>query len=279
MFLLDFLLNLIALLLWLNWRGMGFQHPASYRSSLLHTLRSAVPGKPRRWSYLVVLAVLLLLRAPLYWQLGSSLHWVARLPLGVLSVPFRSDNLQRMLVYSAAHFLLILVVFYSWLLLLSIWNRTVPDSDPWQRLIRLHLGWLECWPVWLKLATPILSSALLWLLLHPLLSRLALLPPATSLRQPLLQGLVLGLAVLLSTKYLLLGLLGLYLVTSYIHFGTWTFLEFATLTGKNLLHPLQWMRLRIGRFDFSPLAAMAMVWFGTKYGEILLMNLFERIPR
>lgn len=279
MSLLDLLLNLIALLLWLNWRGMGFQQAGPYSSSLLHTLRSATPPRPRRWRYVAGLAALLFVRALVYRQLGPSFRWVPHLPLVVVSVPFRSDALGRMLLFSGLSFLLPFAVFYLWLLLLSMVNRSLADTDTVQRLVRLHLGWIEPWPAWAKIVAPMFLAALLWLALHPLFAAFGLLPAAGSFRQTLLQGFVLGLATLLAWKFLLLGVLGLHLLTSYVHLGASPFLEFVTATGRNLLKPLRPFPLRAGKFDFAPLMAIALVWISMKYAELGLLRLFEQLPR
>jgi len=67
--------------------------------------------------------------------------------------------------------------------------------------------------------------------------RFGLLPPGGSVRQVLLQGMVIGFATVLAWKYLLLGVMGFYLLTSYVHLGDTPFLEFVIGTGRNLLQP------------------------------------------
>ena len=278
MSLLDFLLNLIALLLWLNWRGMGLQRPGPYGSSLLHTLRSAAPPRPRRWRYLAGLVVLLGVRALVYRQFGPFFHWVPQLPLAVLSVPFRSDALGRMLLFSGFSFLLTSAVFYLWLLLLSVVNHGLADDNPVQRLVRLHLGWIETWPASGKVLGPMFLTALLWLGVHPLFARFGLLPDAGLFRQTLLQGFILGLATVLAWKSLLLGVLGLYLVTSYVHLGSSPLWDFVTATGRNLLKPLRPFPLRAGKFDGAPLVAGVLVWVAMKYAGLGLAAWFGKLP-
>ena len=276
---LDLLLNLVALLLWLNWRGMGFQRPGPYRSSLLHTLRIATPPRPRRWRYLAGLVVLLVARALLYRHFGPPAHWVPHLSLAVVSLPFRSDLLGRMMLFSGLSFLLAFAVFYLWLLLVSVLNRTLPDANPVQRLLRLHLGWIEAWPAFLKIAGPMLAAGLLWVALHPVFTSFGLVPAARSVSQTLLQGSVLALATVLAWKYLLLALIGLHLLTSYVHLGDSPFWEFVSVTGSNLLKPLRVVPLRAGKLDLAPAVAMVLVWLAMKYAEAGLSKWFETVSR
>src|SRR5215469_1182022 len=97
----DFILNIAGLLLWLNWRAgkidpLGKRTPAT----LVGTLRQAEPSRGWRWTLPLVLGAFLFFRALLYWQVGSALHWVGQLNLGVTSLPFRSDFFGRALVFS-----------------------------------------------------------------------------------------------------------------------------------------------------------------------------------
>ena len=73
MALIDFILNLAGLLLWLNWRSVRFD-PLGRRTpaTLIGTLRRAEPRRLRRWHLLAALGGLLLLRAVIYWQIGSA---------------------------------------------------------------------------------------------------------------------------------------------------------------------------------------------------------------
>ena len=115
--LIDFILNLAGLLLWLNWRSIRFD-PLGRRmpATLIGTLRRAEPRRLRRWHLLAALGGLLLLRAALYWQIGSGVGWAAgKLDLGVIELSFRSDSFGRILLFSILSFGLTLGVFYLWL--------------------------------------------------------------------------------------------------------------------------------------------------------------------
>src|ERR1700722_1498638 len=175
--LVHFILNLVALVLWLNWLTISADAaPLTPASSLLGTLKKAGPRGLGRWKFLAGIVVLLVLRALVYWQLGPALKWVPRLHWGLINLTFRADDFTQMLLFSALGFLLTLAVLYLWLLLLSLVNRRVPDTDPLQRLVRHYFKWIERWPAWLKLLLPLLAGGTLWLALHPLLTNLAITP-------------------------------------------------------------------------------------------------------
>ena len=156
----DFILNLAALLLWFNWRAVGFD-PLNRRTpaTLMGTLRPAAPQKFRRWHLPVVIAGLLFLRALFYWQLGSAANWTAKLDLGVIMISFRSDWFWRTVLFSYFSFGLTLLVFYLWLLLLSI----LSGPEPIQRLVRMQLGRVDAWPRKVKWILPVVVIMVLWL--------------------------------------------------------------------------------------------------------------------
>jgi len=276
--LLHFILNVAALLLWVNWRGMGFKEYVPYRSTLVHTLRSAELRPTQRWRYLVALVGLLTIRGMLYQQVGAALKWVPVLDLGVLTLPFRSDLPWRMTLYSFLGFVVVWLGFQLWLLLLSIVNRSTPDTQTVQHLVRLHLGPVEYWPVSLKLILPPLAGVLLWLPVHPLLTAVGILPSATSFKLVLEQGLVLGLASFLAWKYLILGILGVHLLNSYIYLGRSPFLDLASATARHLLAAIAWLPLRLGRIDLAPVIMAGLVWIASWGFEFGLVALFRKLP-
>jgi len=69
---------------------------------------------------------------------------------------------------------------------------------------------------------------------------------------------VLGAGSFLAWKYFVVGLLLAY--TLNVTF-TWKFagLELVDATGRNLLWPLRWLPLGIGKADFAPVAGIALV--------------------
>ncbi|MBI4326980.1 MAG: hypothetical protein HY674_17200 [Chloroflexi bacterium] len=277
--LVDFILNGAALLLWLHWRALGFVRPAStVRVSLLSTLKKAEPAARGRWIYLTGLLALLVLRSFFYSQIGAAMNWMPSLNLVAIHLSFRSDYLSRMFLFSGLSFGLILAGFYAWLLLLSAANRKAPDSEPWQKWVRLHLGWLEHWPALVKFFLPMAGGALLWLLASPGLVRLGLLPPPVSQVHLGEQAIVLGAATFLVWKFLITLLFLLYLLNSYVFLGNFPFWSFVNLTARNLLRPLNWLPLQIGKMDLAPLLGMALVLYLAEAGASWLAILYQRLP-
>jgi len=252
---LDFILNLIGLWLWLNWRAAGLSAAAASPGvSLLRTLKRAEPIPAKRWGYLVGLGLLLLFRTVIYRQIGAAVHWTPHLPLGVISLPFRSDAPGPMLLFSLFSFGLVIGLFYLWLIVLSVVNRGLPDADPLQRLARLQLGWVERLPVALRVALPPVVAALLWYALHPLF-----VPPPKSAWHTAEQALGMGLTAFLPWKYLIVGILLLHVLNSYVYLGNSAFWNYVNATGRNILASVQWLPLRLGRVDLAPVVVIALV--------------------
>ncbi len=274
--LIDLILNLAALLLWLNWRAIDFETIRSPRVSIVSNLKK-LNRSPSRWIFFIILVSLLILRAVIYWQLGSSLDWVAAIPLGPTTLHFRSDYFSRILLFSFLSFGIILGIFYLGLLLLSIVNAAVSDADPMQKLVRLHLGWLERLPVILKLFVPILIPTVLWIVLSPVFLKVKIIPQPKDFPHILEQGLVIGINAYLVWKYYLIALLVLYTLNNYIYFGTAPVWGYISQTGRKLLVPLHWLPLRIGRLDFTPALAIAAIFFVAKYAELGLVKLYGKL--
>jgi uncharacterized protein YggT (Ycf19 family) len=277
--LIDFILNLAGLLLWLNWRTLKFATPIQPRSvSLLSTLKYTGRHPSVRWLYLLALFALLGIRSLFYWHIGSAVNWTATLDFWAFRISLRSDFLDRMALYSWLGFIMFLVSFYLWLLLLSIVNRSVPDSEPWQRLVRLQLGWLELFPAAIKLILPFLAGALLWYLLSYWFGNSGLVPRTYSPQHLWQQAALLGLMSYLVWPYLIAAILLLHLLNSYVYLGNYPFWSFINLTARNLLIPFSWLPLKLGRLDFTPLIAVALLMAATHYGGNALAHLFRQLP-
>jgi len=274
--LIDFILNIVGLLLWLNWRAAGLPVGGRPGTSLLSTLRPAEPPRPRYY-YWAGLPVLLAARAVFYWQAGQPVHWNPRIFLGPTTLSFRSDLPGRMVLFSVLSFGVALGIFYLWLLFLSCVNAQVPDADPVQRLVRVWLGRLERWPGAIKLLLPLAVAALAWCLLHPLLARLNMAPANTPGRL-LAQGAVIGLAGYLTLKCLIIALLILYLFNSYVYLGEFALWNFVDATTRRLLRPLQRLPLRVGKIDFAPVLSIILVLLAAGYAQRGLACLYQKLP-
>jgi uncharacterized protein YggT (Ycf19 family) len=277
----DFILNLAGLLLWLNWRSIRFD-PLVKRTpaTLMGTLRPAEPKKFRRWHWLAVIAGLLAARALIYWQIGASMSpvWSGKLDLGtvVLSIPCHGNwaGLGRMLLFSFLSFGLMLGIFYAWLLLLSL----LAGPEPFHRLVRIPLGRVDAWPRWTKLLLPLVVTATAWCALSWLLGWLQIFPPPVSMGHRLEQSLVIALGGYLVWKFPAGALLVLHLLSSYIYFGKHPFWKYVNATAQTLLQPLRKIPLQLGRVDFAPVLAVAMLFFAAEGAGRGLAWLYARLP-
>jgi uncharacterized protein YggT (Ycf19 family) len=221
---------------------------------------------------------LLLVRALVYWQIGPAVNWIPMLQLGAIAIPFRPDFFSRMALFSLLGFVEALAIFYLWLLLLSMVIGRGPQSDPIQRLIRSHLGIVDRWPALIKALLPLPVATLLWLLLALVLTWVDLLPREPSGRLRFEQAFVMGISAYLSWKYLIGALLLLLLLSDYIYFGSHWFWNFIGPAGKNLLLPLRWLPLRLGKIDFAPIVGIGFVFAAAEFGERGLRALYEKLP-
>lgn len=274
----DVLLNLAGLLLWLGWRTVRFPTAAPAATSISRVLKQAQPPRSHRWLFLAALLGLLALRVLLYWRVGSQVDWVPGLDLGAITLPFNSVSPGRMAGYSLLSFGQTLGFFYLCLLLLSVVNRGLPESDEWQRLVRAHLGWCERLPAALKLAGPALIVGLAWYWANPLLTQLGMAAVPLSNAHRWQQGLLVALGTVLAWKFLIVSALFLSVVNNYLYLGNWSFWTFVTVTARNLTGPLQRLPLRVGRIDFTPVLGLALVWLFYTYGEVGLNYAFVRLP-
>jgi hypothetical protein len=261
----DCIWNLACLLLWLNWRSTSYDPLGQRRpATLIGTLRQAAPQREYRWHSLAVLAGLLLLRAGIYWQIGSAANWTGALSLSVTTLSFRSDYFFRMLLYSTLSFGVTLGVGYLWLLLLSL--LAGPEPPPFHRLVRVQLGSIDRWPRWLKGLLPLLFTAAFWWLvswpfawLHP--------RPVMSAAHRLEEALVIGLGSYLAWKYIAGALLVLHLLNSYIYFGKHPLWAYVNATAQTLLSPLRAVPLRAGKADFAPVVGMVLIFLFAHFAQ------------
>jgi uncharacterized protein YggT (Ycf19 family) len=272
--LIDFILNLAGLLLWLNWRAakadpLGKPVPAT----LIGTLRRAEPANASRWHLAAALGGLLLLRALLYWQIGSAANWPGKLDLGVTAIYFRSNVFGQMLLFSIFSFARMFGILYLWLVLLSILEGPMPTH----RLVKMQLGKVDGWPRWIKFLLPLAVIALVWGLaswpfawLHP--------RPGMSGVHRIEESLVIALGSYLVWKYLVAALLALHLLNSYIYFGKNPFWNYMNATARQLLRPLEKIPLRAGRADFAPVVGIALVFLLAGLAGRALVFIYGRLP-
>jgi uncharacterized protein YggT (Ycf19 family) len=273
--LIDFILNLASLLLWLNWCSVRFDplaQPAA--KTLLGTLRRAGPSGLGRWKFLTALAALLIIRPVFYWQIGSALNWTPTLNLAAIVLPFRSEFPGRMFLFSFFSFGIVLAVFYLWLLFLTLVNRRVADADPFQKLVRAHLGRVGRWHWLAQLLLPLAMAGAVWLASHPLLVRWGIIPASHSTTQLIKQATLIGLGAYLPLKYLVAVFLFARLLTSYVYLGNHPVWNFVNVTARNLLAPLRWAPLRLGKVDFAALAGIALVFLAAEFALHWLPKLY-----
>jgi len=283
MALIDFILNLAGLLLWLNWRSVRFD-PLGKRTpaTLIGTLRRAEPRRLRRWHLLAALGGLLLLRAGIYWQIGSAANWAGKLDLGITALSFSSNlsgpmlSFLRMLLFSIFSFGLMLGVFYLWLLLLSI--LAGPELLPFHRLVRMPLGGMDRWARGVKFLLPLIVTATLWWLASWLLAWLQVIPEPVSPAHRIEESLVIGLGSYLTWKYLIGALLVLHLLNSYIYFGKYPFWVYVNAEAQTLLSPLRAVPLRAGKVDFAPVVGIALVFLAAELAGRGLGFLYGKLP-
>jgi uncharacterized protein YggT (Ycf19 family) len=198
-------------------------------------------------------------------MIGAPVDWTPKVDLGLISLAFRSDLLRLDLLYSAMSFVRVLIVLYFWLLALAAINRAVLEPDPLQKWMRLHLGRAAHWPWPVQLFLPLLLVTVLWLLLSPFLARLGLVNHVDSWARVSYQGLLVGLGLFLSLKYLIPVLLLLYLVASYVFLGNSPMWDFISTTARNLLTPLRALPLRFARLDLAPVVGAILVLFALQW--------------
>ena len=272
----DAILNFSGLLLWLKWRDKG-QELSARGISLITTLKKAGPGYPRIYFPLALLA-LLVARPILYRQLGSALDWTPQIWFGLIPLSFRSDFFWRIALFSFVSFLSTLAIFYLCLLLISILNSKREGGDPVQNLVRSQLGKLDLLPMIAKLLLPWLAMILLWCVFNKPLVALGLLAAPKSFAHLAEQGAVAGFAIYFAWKYLIVGVLLLYLLHSYIYFGAWPFWIFIDHTATTILKPFARLPLCAKKIDFAPVVAIAVVILAAEFGARGLIWVYQRLP-
>ena len=276
--LVDLLLNIVGLLLWFNWRASGLKLAAPGVVSLAATIQRTDILEPRRWFSFACLIALLIVRALVYCHIGSRVNWIPSLDLTAIVLPFRSDLLSRMFLFSLLSFGLAVGIVYASLLLLSVVNEKSRTTDYFSRLITLQLGWVGKWPWPIRFFLAPFAAALLWMTLAWLFTKLGIIPhPKNAAHAWQIAG-VMSLCLMLAWKYVLVLFLALHFVNTYVYLGNSSFWQFVTLTGARLALPLRWLPLRIGKIDLAPAILIVAVLIGSHYASLSLIQLYRRLP-
>ncbi len=272
--LLDFILNLVGLLLWFNWRAARFDPLSKFTpATLAGTLRRAEKTPLKSWHLPFGIVGLLVVRALfynfIYKEFGSALNWAGRVDIGVISVPFCGANssLMTMLLYSFYSFGVMLGVFLLWVLLLSVLKSGAMETDSLRQLLRLHLGTIEKWSRVTKLLLPLLIIVPIWWLGSWPLTYWNILPPVSGMMHRFEQALLVGVGGYLAWKYLIVGALALYFVSSYVYFGKQPLWQHLDVIARLLLAPLRSLPLRFGKMDFAPLVGAGIILLASQVIE------------
>ncbi|MGZ8938630.1 MAG: hypothetical protein ACXW32_05405 [Limisphaerales bacterium] len=273
----DWLLNLAGVFLWIDWRSGRTGRPQS-ALSIASALRPTNRGPGRGLGSLAALAAILLVRPLFYHSVGPAVNWAASINFLAISIPWRSDLLGRMYLFSFISFAVALGFYYTWLLLLAAVNRptgTVAREEVMPRFICGQLGWLDKIPWWLKIFTPSIVAALGWMLLALLLVEIGLLPVMQSPDALRGQAGAFAVAALLTWKWLLIFIFLVHLLNLYVYLGTHPLWPYLSAAARTLLLPLSF--LRVGKVDLSPIIGIALVFALTElFLKPLVIDIFRR---
>ncbi len=202
----------------------------------------------------------MVLRVVLCLEIGAPVDWTPKLNLGFVVLPFRSDTLPTTVLHTLLSTLRLGAILYFWLLVLVSVNRRSNDPDAIGKLLRFQLGRLAQWPAAAQLCFPVLTTAVLWMVVQPALAHYRIATRADSWAHLAGQGLVISIGLVLSLKYLLAALLLGHLVLSYVYLGNNPVWDFVTLTSRNLLAPLHRAPLRFAKVDLVPFGGILLIF-------------------
>ncbi|MCP5518619.1 MAG: hypothetical protein H7A45_15315 [Verrucomicrobiales bacterium] len=270
----DHLLNLAGLLLWLGFRGVGFDRPG------LSLAARTLPRPPARFrvSFGLLLVLLLTVRSWVYWRAGTLLDWVPQLNLGVVSIPFNGAMLSRMALFSLGSFGVAWGVFHCGLSYLSLVSHADRQTNRWAAGIARQLGWYARVPGAFKVLIPWLLAAGGWYLAQPGLVALNVALPREAPAVVWQEGAVFGAMTLLVWKFTLVPVLLAQFLLPHAHVGRSAFLDFVQLSATRTLRPFAWFPGRVGEIHFTPALLAALVLVGTWWAQLRLETLFQRLP-
>jgi hypothetical protein len=275
--LVDSILNIALLFLWIDWRSGRIARQPQPALSLANAVRPTERKIGSGLGSLAALGFILLVRPCFYYLIGSKIFWTPEINLLALSLPCRSDLIDRMYVYSTATFLLTLGAFYAAVLLLSVVNRKVPDTEIIQHFVRLQLGWIERLPWPVRLLLPFFGAGFAWAAAVPLLAAMGILPYVPPPRALWGQAAAFSLIPLLGWEWLLIVIFVLHLLNIYVYLGTHPAWPYISITARTILRPLS--LLTFPKADLAPVAGIAIVYslaeFAVKPAIVQIFNRFS----
>jgi len=267
----DFILNLTGVLIWLGWLTRGADPLSrSAPATLAGTVRRAEPVSFKPLHSMLALVALVVLRALFYYQIGPAIDWTPKLDGGLVVLAFRNDRFSAVMLYSVLSFVRLLAGFYFWVLVLLLLNKGRTEAEPVLSLVRLALGPLKRFSTTALMLVLFLVVTALWVGLHSFLARLSVVDAGTTVARTIEQGLLLNVALIMSLKYLVTGLLLAHLAASYVYLGNSPFWDFIHSSARRLLTPVRWVPLRLGRIDFAPLAGVLLALLLLHWGPAYL---------
>ncbi len=276
----DQLLNLIGVVLWLSWRGVGDSSPATLGAgTLVSTLKPARREPTHSWMYLAALVGLLAVRPMLYAPLARALDWTPILPLGPVNLAFRADEPLRLLTFSVLSFGWTLLAFQAAVSALSQLARGPGEPTGVVRWLRELAGRPGAWPVAVSLVAPVLLVAAAWAALAFPLAQLGVLPVPPTGANLAGQAFAVGSGVWLPTRWVLAGLLLLRMVHDHVYLGDHPIWAYVRIAGGRLARPLAWLPLRLMKFDLTPLVAAVAVLALAEAAEAGLTRAYLMLSR
>ena len=273
----DWLLNIAGIFLWIDWRSGRTGRPQS-ALSITSALRPTGSRSSRGLGSLAALAAILLVRPFFYYSIGPAMNWTASLNFLAISIPWRSDLLGRMFLFSTISFALALGFYYSWLFLLAAVHhpsKTAADEEVMHRFVRGQLGWFDKIPWWLKFFVPSIAAAIGWMVLALIFVEIGVIPETQNQSALRGQAGAFALAAILAWRWLLVVIFLLHMLNIYVFLGTHPIWAYVSATARKLLAPLSF--LRIGKVDFSPvIAAAAVLAIAELFLKPLVMDIFQR---
>lgn len=268
-------LNLLCLLLWFDWRTSRISSANPPKAaSLSGALNHAAGSTSKRGGSLWLLLAILFLRPILYNALTHGATWTPVLELQIISLPWRSDDAWRMLLYSWISFGQLLLYAHVWMIALVRINHLRGEDNSVHRILHAQLGSLLRLPLAFRLALPALVVFLFWLFGSPLFVRLGITPEPKSIFHLLGQSFLLGAWQLLVYRWLLIGLLAFHMVELFVFLGDSRWLRYPRLSAKSLSSRFHGMRLVVGKVDLTDLILILAIYFGSEALVSLGTDLF-----